>query len=120
MLPFSKPEIGAPGRMLIVPAATCSSLVTDLVDRRVRSIREERARLTAELRDRGFELTDSHANFVWAAHPALEGGELAQRVARAGVLVAAGAALGEPHHVRISVRHSAASQRLLDAIDKAL
>ena len=93
---------------------------TELVDRRVRSIREERARLTAELRDRGFELTDSHANFVWAAHPALEGGELAQRVARAGVLVAAGAALGEPHHVRISVRHSAASQRLLDAIDKAL
>jgi histidinol-phosphate aminotransferase len=93
---------------------------TELVDRRVREICEERPRLIAALRERGFEVADSQANFVWAAHPAVEGGELAARLERAGVLVAAGAALGEPQHVRIGVRHSAASQRLLDAIDKAL
>ena len=93
---------------------------TALVERRVRAICEERPLLSAELRERGFELTDSQANFLWAAHPALEGAELAARLARGGVLVAAGDALGEPHHVRIGVRHSAASQRLLDAIDKAL
>ena len=59
--------------------------------------------MTAALRERGFEVTDSQANFVWAAHPTLDGGELAARLARAGVLVAAGDALGEPRHVRIAL-----------------
>jgi histidinol-phosphate/aromatic aminotransferase/cobyric acid decarboxylase-like protein len=36
------------------------------------------------------------------------------------VLVAGGAALGEPRHVRIGLRNAAASDRLLEAIDKAL
>jgi histidinol-phosphate/aromatic aminotransferase/cobyric acid decarboxylase-like protein len=54
------------------------------------------------------------------AHPAIDGGELAARLARAGVLVAAGEALGEPRHVRLSLRSAAASDRLLDAVDKAL
>jgi histidinol-phosphate/aromatic aminotransferase/cobyric acid decarboxylase-like protein len=64
-------------------------------------------------------VTDSQANFLWAAHPSLSGGELAARLARAGVLVAAGDALGEPNHIRVALRDSAASQRLLKAIDKA-
>jgi hypothetical protein len=36
------------------------------------------------------------------------------------VLVAAGDALGEPRHVRIAIRSSIASERLLAAADKAL
>src|SRR6202035_521982 len=93
---------------------------SELVDRRVRTVSEERPRLTAQLRERGFDVTDSQANFLWAAHPSVDGGELATRLARAGVLVAGGAALGEPRHTRIGIRNAAASQRLLDAIDKAL
>jgi histidinol-phosphate aminotransferase len=93
---------------------------TELIDRHVRTICEERPRLTAQLRGRGFDVADSQANFLWAEHPAFDGGELAARLARAGVLVAGGAALGEPRHARISIRNAAASQRLLDAIDKAL
>jgi histidinol-phosphate aminotransferase len=95
---------------------SCSELLT----RRVGAIGEERVRLTAALRERHFEVTDSQANFLWVAHPSVEGGELAARLARAGVLVAAGAALGEPRHVRIGVHSAAASDRLLDALDKAL
>jgi histidinol-phosphate aminotransferase len=95
---------------------TCSELLA----RHVATICEERPRLTAGLRERGFEVADSQANFVWAAHPALQGGELAARLAQAGVLVAEGSALGEPQHVRIGIRNRTATTRLLAAIDKAL
>jgi histidinol-phosphate aminotransferase len=91
-----------------------------LLERRVRMICEERPRLTAELRRRGFEVTDSQANFLWAAHPTFDGAELATILARSGVLVAAGEPLGEPRHVRLAIRGTSASTRLLDAIDKAL
>jgi histidinol-phosphate aminotransferase len=91
-----------------------------LLDKHVHAVAVERIRLTAALRRRGFEVADSQANFLWAAHPTLDGGELAARLSRAGVLVAAGAALGEPRHVRISLRNPAASDRLLTAIDGTL
>ncbi|HEY2141100.1 MAG TPA: histidinol-phosphate transaminase [Solirubrobacteraceae bacterium] len=93
---------------------------SERLDRRVATICEERTRLIAALREREFEVADSQANFVWAAHPAIDGGELAARLARAGVLVAAGAALGEPRHARIALRDASASTRLLATIDKAL
>jgi histidinol-phosphate aminotransferase len=93
---------------------------SELLARHVHTICEERPRLTAALRERGFEVTDSQANFLWAAHPSLQGGELAARLAQAGVLVTEGAALGEPRHVRIGIRDGAASIRLLRAVDKAL
>ena len=89
-----------------------------LLERRVRTICQERPRLAAALRERGFEVADSQANFLWAAHPDLEGDELAARLGRTGVLVAAGSALGEPHHVRIALRNAAATDRLLNALDK--
>jgi histidinol-phosphate aminotransferase len=95
---------------------SCSALIVE----RVQKIREERPRVIAALRERGFDVSDSQANFVWAAHPALDGSELAARLARAGVLVAAGDALGEPHHVRIGLRSRVASDRLLKAVDKAI
>jgi histidinol-phosphate aminotransferase len=95
---------------------TCSEIVA----RRVAAISRERTAVTDGLRERGFEVADSQANFVWAAHPAIDGGELSARLARAGILVAGGAALGEPRHVRIGLRDSAASGRLLDALDKSL
>ena len=94
---------------------SCSELLTS----HVREISQERVRLTAALRERDFAVADSQANFVWAAHPLLDGDELAARLARAGVLVAGGAALGEPRHVRIGIRNAAASDRLLGAIDQA-
>ncbi|MGA2320730.1 MAG: aminotransferase class I/II-fold pyridoxal phosphate-dependent enzyme [Solirubrobacteraceae bacterium] len=103
---------------------------SELLARRVRAISEERAHLTGALRERGFEVSESQANFVWAAHPVLDGSELAARLARAGVLVATGDALDEPRHVRIGIRSAIASrralahlvgprQRLLSAIDQA-
>jgi histidinol-phosphate aminotransferase len=95
---------------------SCSELLTG----NVRTVSRERVRLTAALRERSFEVSESQANFLWVAHPLIDGDELAARLAQAGVLVAAGAALGEPRHVRIGLRDGAASNRLLAALDKAL
>jgi histidinol-phosphate aminotransferase len=88
--------------------------------RRVRTVARERERLTRELRDRGFEVADSQANFLWLAHPTLSGAELAGRLEQSGVIVASGDALGEPRHVRIAIHNEAASTRLLGALDRAL
>jgi histidinol-phosphate aminotransferase len=93
---------------------------SEIIEQRVRVIREERPRLIAALRERGFEVSDSQANFVWAAHPSVAGAELAVKLERAGILVAAGDALGEPGNARIAIHSAAASDRLLNALDNAL
>jgi histidinol-phosphate aminotransferase len=93
---------------------------TDQLAKRVKRVAAERIRLSTALRQRHFEVADSQANFLWVAHPSVDGGELAARLARAGVLVAAGDALGERRHVRISIRDESASTRLLNALDRAL
>jgi histidinol-phosphate aminotransferase len=95
---------------------SCSTIVAQ----RVAAIHTERPRVTAALREMGFEVSDSQANFVWAAHPAVSGSELAARLAQTGVLIAAGDALGEPQHVRIALRSERASDRLLEAIGKSI
>jgi histidinol-phosphate aminotransferase len=95
---------------------TCS----DLLAQHVRAVCDERPQLVDGLRQRGFDVADSQANFVWAAHPSISGGELAAQLARAGILVAEGDALGEPHHVRIAIYKAAATTRLLAALDKLL
>jgi len=93
---------------------------TGLLAEHVRAVAVERARLTGALRRRGFEVADSQANFLWVAHPDLNGAELAARLERAAVLVAAGDALGEPQHIRIAIGTPAVSDRLLTALDGAL
>jgi histidinol-phosphate aminotransferase len=95
---------------------SCSAIY----EQHVATIRDERPRLIAALRERGFDVSDSQANFVWASHPSLPGAELAARLAQTGVLVAAGDALGEPQHVRIALRSQRASDRLLEAIGNSI
>lgn len=92
----------------------------ELMEKRVKRVAHERTRLTTALRQRHFEVSDSQANFLWVAHPTLDGGELSARLARTGVLVASGGALGEPRHVRIAIHNDASSTRLLSALDRAL
>lgn len=90
---------------------------TGLVRRRTETVAKQRAALTEELRKRGLQVADSQANFLWVAHPRMSGGELSARLAESGVLVAPGAPLGKPSHVRITVREKPAADRLLSALD---
>jgi histidinol-phosphate aminotransferase len=73
------------------------------VEARARVIAANRATLTAAARDLGYELPDSHTNFLWLALPDVDGAELYARLDRGQVIPAAGGPLGEPDHVRLTV-----------------
>ena len=78
-----------------------------------------RLELIGAMRSRGFEVADSQANFVWVSHPQLSGSELAARLGIRGIIVAAGDALGEPGHVRITLPVVGAVGRLVEALEAA-
>jgi histidinol-phosphate aminotransferase len=86
---------------------------TELVARRSAELAVERDRLAGALRELGCDVPDSDSNFLWVAHPTLNGAEAADALARVGVIVAPGLALGEPQRMRITVRDEATSERLL-------
>jgi histidinol-phosphate aminotransferase len=92
----------------------------ELIPARARAVALERERMLEGLRARGFESSRSQVNFVWVRHPEISGNDLTERLGRVGVLVASGAALGEPGWVRIAVQRALATDRLFDALDKTL
>ena len=53
----------------------------------IKTICENRAWAKKELEKLGFECTDSKTNFLFARHPKISGGELYEKLKRAGVLV---------------------------------
>jgi hypothetical protein len=70
---------------------------------RAAAVARERARLAPALRERGFDLAASEANVLCVAAAHIDGVELARRLERAGVIVAAGGALGDAARVRVNV-----------------
>lgn len=91
----------------------------EIIRRRDAVIRE-RARLLSALRELPLDVTDSQANFVWMAAPGMSGAQLAARLQRQGVIVAPGGPLGADDHVRATIRHPAATERLLDGLRSGL
>ena len=91
----------------------------DVVARRVAVVAEQRARLAAALPDLGLQAPASQANFLWLRAEGLDGGRLAERLQRGSVIVAPGAALGDPERVRVAVQGPQAADRLLRALELA-
>ncbi|HEY3614834.1 MAG TPA: histidinol-phosphate transaminase [Gaiellales bacterium] len=96
-------------------AALASLGAGDEVARRRDETRVGRERLTAGLRERGFEPLPAVANFVCANVG--DGAAFASRLEREGVIVRPLGAFGDPASVRISVGSPAELDRLFAAID---
>jgi histidinol-phosphate aminotransferase len=90
------------------------------VGRRRELVIEQRARLMRALHDLPVDAPASEANFVWMHAAGLTGSELAARLERSGVIVAPGGPLGADDHVRASIRGAGGTDRLIEALKKAL
>ncbi len=77
---------------------------------------EERAFLTRELAKHGFLFPPSQANFLLVK--VSDATKAREALARAGILVRDGAAVGFPGHLRISIGLHETNQRLLDVLDR--
>jgi histidinol-phosphate aminotransferase len=99
-----EPELGL-NELAQAGALEALRALPQLPAQRGAQIAAERARLTRELRERGFDVIGSQANLLWVAGDGIDGGELALRLERAGVLVVPGARLGDPSRVRVTVPH---------------
>ena len=72
---------------LSIAAATAAIDDRAWFDQTRSAILATRGRLTARLREMGFECVDSQANFVWCNHPSHAAEQLYQRLKDSGVLV---------------------------------
>jgi histidinol-phosphate aminotransferase len=88
------------------------------VDRRRNLVIEQRKRVLAAVPGLPVDATPSQANFVWLHAGGMSGAMLASRLENEGVIVAPGGPLGADDHVRASVRGAAATERLLNALEK--
>ena len=84
-----------------------------------RKIIATRERMTAALRDRGFTVTESQANFVWCTHPNRDLKQLYEQLKSVGVLVRYMTYPGWPEGLRISVGTDEQVEACLGLVDSA-
>jgi histidinol-phosphate aminotransferase len=87
---------------------------------RAAMVAAERTRLSDAVRELGLHVTPSQANFLWLRAEGVDGGELARRLERHGVIVAPGGPLGDGTCVRAAIQRPEAGGRLLRALELAL
>lgn len=116
-------QIGPPLGVSDVAQAGALEAVRKLGDQvaaRRRIVATERARLAQEIAGLPVDAAPSQANMVWLRAPGLADGELSERLRHSAVIVHPGAEWGEPDHVRATIQSSPATDRLLDALRKAV
>lgn len=85
-----------------------------------RIIMENRGYTTAQLRNRGFAVMDSMANFILVGHPDISGLDLYMQLKLRGILVRYFDSERLRPFVRITIGTKAQMDQLLAAIDKIL
>jgi histidinol-phosphate aminotransferase len=88
--------------------------------RRREAVSRERRRLFEALGELPVEAEPSQANFVWMKARGMDGAELSRRLLEQGVIVAPGGPLGADDHVRVTVRDTPATDRLVRALQNLL
>src|SRR5829696_287392 len=101
-------------------AATEALNHQDEVERRVAQNVIERVHVESELQARGLETTDSQANFSWVSLGDRDEDEVVQGLARQGVIVRAGKALGEEGRLRVTYGSRSEGDRFLTALDSLI
>src|SRR3954465_14721715 len=92
----------------------------DEVERRVERTAIERLHVESELEERGLETTDSQANFSWFSLGDRDEQELMRGLGERGVIVRAGAALGQAGWIRVTYGTREENDRFLAALDEVL
>ncbi|HEX3277855.1 MAG TPA: histidinol-phosphate transaminase [Thermoleophilaceae bacterium] len=92
----------------------------DEVERRVEQNVIERVHVESELADRGLATTESQANFSWVSLGDRDEDEVVDGLARQGVIVRAGGALGERGWLRVTYGTRPENDRFLAALDTLL
>ena len=80
----------------------------------------ERLHVEGELRRRGLATTDSEANFSWVALAERDEAAVIEGLARRGVVVRGGEALGQAGHLRVTYGTRPENDRFLAALDEVL
>ena len=106
--------------MLAQAAAAEALKHQDEVATRVERTAMERLHMEMELGGRGLESTDSEANFSWVALGDRDEESVVEGLAKRGVIVRAGAALGQEGHLRVTYGTRPENDRFLRALDEAL
>lgn len=91
-----------------------------LVSARRETVIAQRRRALKALAPLPLDTTPSQANFLWLSAPGLSAHELSARLGSARVLVYLGTEVGDEHHVRAAIQSPAATDRLLDALTRAV
>ena len=102
-------------------AAGLASLAEDEEnERHCRIIRENREWTARELKSRGFEMTDSSANFLFARHPLLPGATYYQELRERGILIRHFNVPRISDYNRITVGTREQMERLVEETDRIL
>jgi histidinol-phosphate aminotransferase len=99
-------------------AATEALNHMDELERRVEQTAIERIHVESELEERGFETTVSHANFSWVSLGERDEDEIVDGLAKQGVIVRAGRALGQEGWMRVTYGTRHENDRFLAALDQ--
>jgi histidinol-phosphate aminotransferase len=99
-----------------IEAARAALCDREYFDKTVKKIIATRERTAAELRGLGFSLPDSSANFLFAAHPKYEAGELFLKLRAEGIIVRHFPSCEANNYLRISVGTDEEMDALISAL----
>ncbi|HKG16280.1 MAG TPA: hypothetical protein VKA96_01175, partial [Solirubrobacteraceae bacterium] len=91
-----------------------------LVARRREAVVAERGRAMEALSDLPLDVFPSQANFLWLRARGLSGHELPARLGRSRVIAHLGAEVGSPDHIRVALQSRSATDRLVEALKRAV